>query len=81
MKPFADDSATTAVDGLNFENGRDRIAIYGNLDLTKDKAGLAHARALLALLQAVVKTLEAEGGLPDAVAAPVKPGTVRNPFG
>ncbi len=80
MKPFADDSASTAVGGLTLENGRDRIAIYGNLELTKDKAGLALAKALLAFMQAAVKALEAEGSLPDAVAPPAKPGTVRNPF-
>ena len=80
MKPFADDSAATAVGGLKLENGRDSIAVYGNLDLTRDKAGLAHARTLLAVLDAVVKTLEADGALPDAIPPAAKPGTVQNPF-
>ena len=78
--PFADDSHASAVGGLNLENGQDRIAIYGNLDLTRDKAGLAHARALKAVLDAVVQALEADPHLPDQAAAPAKPGTVRNPF-
>lgn len=59
----------------------DRVALYGTFDLTRDKQGLAHARALKALLDQVVQVLEADKALPDAVPAPAAPGTVDNPFG
>ena len=80
MKPFADDSAATAIGDMRIENGRDRIAMYGSLDVTHDHAGLALARDLRALLDTVIKTLESEPALPAAVPAPKKPGTARNPF-
>ena len=80
MKPFADDSAATEVGGLKLENGRDRIACYGSLDLTRDKAGLTLARRMHAVLATVVQTLEADASLPDAVPPPKKRGSVKNPF-
>src|SRR3954470_8272648 len=39
----------------------DRVALYGSVDLTKDRAGLRRARELRALLEAVVSALEREG--------------------
>ncbi len=80
MKPFADDSAAMEVGDLKLENGRDRIACYGSLDLTRDKAGLALARQLHALMAAVVQALEADTSLPDAIPPPKKRGSVKNPF-
>ena len=80
LKPFADDSAAIEVGDLKLENGRDRIACYGSLDLTRDKAGLALARQLHAVLAAVVQALEADTSLPDATPPPKKQGTVKNPF-
>lgn len=80
MKPFADDSAAMEVGDLKLENGRDRIACYGSLDLTRDKAGLALARQMHALMAAVVQALEADTSLPDAIPPPKKRGSVKNPF-
>lgn len=80
LKPFADDSAAIEVGDLKLENGRDRIACYGSLDLTRDKAGLALARQLQAVLAAVVQALEADAALPDAIPPPKKRGSVKNPF-
>ncbi|MDF2599957.1 MAG: protein of unassigned function [Methylobacterium brachiatum] len=81
FEPFADDAAVRNIGALSFENGTDRIALHGSLDLTKDKAGLAQARLLQATLDAIVKALEA-GDLPEAVAdAPdAAPRSVANPF-
>ena len=81
LRPFADDSASSAVGELTVENGRDRVALYGSLDLTRDRAGLAHARELRALLDAVVQALEGDPALPDRLSPPDAPATVRNPFG
>ena len=46
IKPFANDSDSIGIGGLTVENGTDQIAVYGNLDITRDKAGLAAARKL-----------------------------------
>ena len=81
--PFADDTASTTLCGLTAENGRDRIALYGQGEIGRDKAGLAQAQALLALLGEVVKALSGDPALPQhapaAKAVPTK--AVRNPFG
>lgn len=81
--PFADDTASATIGGLTAENGRDRIALYGQGEITRDQAGLAQARALLALLGDMVKALADDASLPQqappAKARPTK--TVRNPFG
>lgn len=79
--PFADDAAVRTIGALSFENGTDRIALHGTLDLTRDKAGLEQARLLRATLDAIVTALEA-GDLPDRVAeAPeAAPKSVPNPF-
>jgi hypothetical protein len=81
LHPFADDAASTSIGELTVENGRDCVTLYGTLNLTRDQAGLARARALLALAQDAVKALEAAHGLPEALPPPKKPGTVENPFG
>ena len=80
LKPFADDAASTSIGELTVENGTDRIAVYGSLDLTRDKHGLAHARALAALLAQAIQLLEADTSLPEAVPPPAAPRTVKNPF-
>ncbi len=81
LKPYADDSASSTVGQLTVENGRDCVALYGSLDLTRDAAGLARARELHALLDAVVQALEADPALPDRLPPPDKTATVENPFG
>ncbi len=80
LTPFADDSASILIGELTIENGTDRIALYGSLDLTRDKPGLAKARALKALLDEVVRRLEAEKDLPHAVPADLPAKSVANPF-
>ncbi len=80
LTPFADDAASVSIGKLIVENGTDRVALYGTLDLTRDKQGLAHARALKALLDQAVQVLETDKALPDAVPAPAAPTMVANPF-
>jgi len=80
LKPFADDAASISIGELTIENGTDRIALYGSLDLARDKQGLAHARAMAALLDQAIQLLEADKSLPDAVPPPTAAGTVKNPF-
>jgi hypothetical protein len=80
LKPYADDATSLSIDGLTLENGRDRVAVYGNLDLTRDKQGLQHARDLKAVLDEVVRILEADKSLPNQVPPSEKAPQVKNPF-
>lgn len=80
IKPFANDADSLGIGDLTIENGTDQVAIYGSIDLTRDKQGLQHARALKALLDAVVQELEADKKLPDRLAPPDAPKTIKNPF-
>ena len=79
LVPFADNSTSRTIGGMTVENGTDSIAFYGQTDLSRDKAGLERARALLAFLQQVVDTLGAQEDLPDSL-PPRKAAKVPNPF-
>ena len=81
LVPFADDAASVSIAELTIENGAERIALYGSLDITRDKHGLARARALKAVLDQAVQHLEAEKDLPDAAPPPGPVKSVANPFG
>lgn len=80
IKPFADDTAALSIGELKIENGQDRIALYGNLDLTRDKQGLKQARELKAIVDDILRVLEADRSLPDAVGVPATSQHVKNPF-
>lgn len=76
--PYANEADVVQIGNLMLENRLDRITISGDVDLTMDQAGLAHARRLHDIVKAVVERLEA-GTLPEQLPAPdVK--TVDNPF-
>lgn len=77
--PYANEADVVEIGNLMLENRLDRITISGDVDLTMDAPGLAHARRLHEILGAVVARLEAQP-LPDRLPPPeVK--TVENPFG
>ena len=77
--PYANEADVVHVGNLMLENRLDRITISGDVDLTMDAAGLAHARRLHEIITAVLERLEA-APLPDRLPPPdVK--TVANPFG
>lgn len=80
LKPFANESDSVGIADFTVENHTDRVVLYGNIDLTRDKAGLKHARDLRDLLDRVVKALEAEKDLPDSVPPPEPTDSVDNPF-
>ncbi|MBY0556554.1 MAG: hypothetical protein K2P77_05050 [Burkholderiaceae bacterium] len=77
--PYANEAEVLTIGQLTLENRLDRITVYGDLDLTADQQGLAYARQLQQVLNAIVSTLEAQQ-LPLAV-KPVAATTVANPFG
>jgi hypothetical protein len=80
ISPFANESESLGIGDLTIENRTDRISIYGSIDLTRDKAGLEHARMLKAVLDKVVQALVTEKNLPDKIVPPDRPDEVANPF-
>lgn len=82
FKPFADDRSTLAIEAFNAENGLQSIALYGNLDISRDQAGLARARELETLVRGIVETLAAIADLPAKIPEQPQTGgqTVKNPF-
>ena len=79
FKPYANETDVLRIGDLEIENRVDRLPVTGDVVLTKDKAGLALAKELQALIESVVKTLEVEKQLSDVVELkPTK--TVKNPF-
>ena len=76
--PYANEADVAQIGNLMLENRLDRITVSGDVDLTMDKAGLAHARRLHEILAAVVERLEA-GTLPEQLPPPAVQ-TVDNPF-
>ncbi len=81
IKPFADDEAATSIGDLAIENGTSRVAISGSVEITRDQAGLEHARALKQLADDLVAELEA-GHAPRQAAATQTASVdqVANPF-
>jgi len=64
---------------LTIENRLDRVSLYGSLDITRDKEGLANARELMVIFGMVIRKLEGED-LPDQVTVK-QADSVKNPFG
>jgi hypothetical protein len=81
FSPFKNESDAVTLGDLKIENREDHVAIYGSLSLTRDRPGLAAAKALKDLLDRIVKELESEHDLPIKVAAAEPPVIVKNPFG
>ena len=79
IRPFETEAESLQIDELTIENRLDRIAIYGNIEITRDKRGLERARQLQRLLDDTVRALEAED-LPETVQT-IPPDKVPNPFG
>ena len=67
FKPFVNGTESHAIHDLTLENQEDCVSIYGNLQLTKDRAGLQAAKALQAFLNDVVSALENEPNLPEKI--------------
>jgi len=76
--PYANEADVLQVDNLTIENRLDRITISGDVDLTADQQGLAHARRLHEVLSAVVARLEGQA-LPERLPPP-DVQNVANPF-
>ena len=76
--PYKDESESIALGDLTIENRSDRIELYGSLQITRDKAGLAAALELKELIDATVTALRG-ANLPEYIEE--KPAKmVKNPF-
>jgi len=76
--PFANETDSFSIGELTVENRLDRISIYGSIDITRDKEGLAHAETLQTLFNDIISSMK-EGDLPDKIS--IKPAdSVSNPF-
>lgn len=80
FKPFEQGTESSAIEDLTLENQIDYVSLYGNLQITKDQAGLKNARALQDFLNQVVAALEQETNLPEKIQLKVE-GEIENPFG
>jgi hypothetical protein len=78
IKPYANEADSIAIGELTIENREDRLELYGSLQLTRDKEGLALARELKSLVDAALEVLESED-LPDRIEID-PPDEVDNPF-
>ena len=79
FKPYENGTESHAIHDLTVENDLDCVSLSGNLQLTKDQAGLKAAKALQALLNDVVTALENTAELPEAVQRE-QGGEIENPF-
>ncbi len=79
FQPYANETDVIRIDHLDIENRLDRLTLNGDLVLTRDRAGLALALELQAVLAQAIHTLQTDPHLPETVA--IQPArTVRNPF-
>lgn len=79
IHPYQNESEAASIGGLTIENRTTHISLYGDLQLTRDKAGLAEARKLRDLLNDIVHALESDASLPEKIVS-AKTVTVKNPF-
>jgi hypothetical protein len=78
FKPFVNGNESSAIYDLTLENQVDCVSLYGNLQITKDQAGLKAAKALQSFINEVVMVLEAQS-LPEQIER--KPEQeIENPF-
>ncbi len=79
FKPFENGTESHAIHDLTLENQEDCVSVYGNLQITKDQAGLQAAKALQAFINEVVMALESTQNLPEKIERQIE-GEVENPF-
>lgn len=78
FKPF-DEPVSLTFGGLTCESDQDKLVLFGDLEICKDKASLDKARTLLSILSGAVAVLEASD-IPDVVPPPPASIISENPF-
>ena len=79
FKPFENGTESHSIHDLTLENDLDRVSIYGNLQISKDQAGLKAAKALKQYLDAIVENLEKQTDLPEKIETQAV-NEIDNPF-
>jgi hypothetical protein len=81
MKYFENESDVITLQELSIENRLDRVAIFGSLDITRDKQGLELALKLQCIVNGIVDALQqVQNELPEQVPPPAPTEEVDNPF-
>jgi hypothetical protein len=78
FKPFENGDESSAIYDLTLENQVDCVSLYGNLQITKDQAGLKTAKALQSFINDVVAALEKQE-LPEQIERQPEQ-EIENPF-
>ena len=78
IKPFDNESDCLQMGDLTIENRLDRVSLFGSLDITRDREGLALARRLKRVLDLTLRELEG-AELPDRITLEAG-DSVENPF-
>ena len=79
FKAFENGTESHSIHDLTLENQDDCVSIYGNLQITKDQAGLKAAKVLQNYLNDIVAALEKQADLPEQIARQTE-GEIENPF-
>ncbi|MEG0483517.1 MAG: hypothetical protein RR569_10450 [Acinetobacter sp.] len=79
FKPFENGTESHSIHDLTLENQVDCVSIYGNLQITKDQAGLQAALVLQRYLSDIVENLEKQADLPKQITRQIE-GEIENPF-
>jgi hypothetical protein len=78
IRPFKNEKDSLQIGDLTIENRLDRVSIFGSIDITCDKEGLALARELKGILDLTLAELE-KSELPEKITL-TQEETVDNPF-
>ncbi|MBS1035979.1 hypothetical protein [Gluconobacter cerinus] len=78
--PFEEGSARLQIDDLAIENGAECIALYGRLEIRRDRIGLQDIQALKAQIDAIARELEGSAHLPDRARVAREDRVIPNPF-
>ena len=80
ISPFQNESEVITINNsLIIENRLDRIQIYGEIDITKDKKGLENILALLRQVSTIAEYMK-KSDLPDEIRVDNESKEVKNPF-
>lgn len=60
FSPFTNEADVVSLAELTIENRVDRVTLFGSIDFTRDKTGLANALVLKDIMNTIVNALESE---------------------
>lgn len=84
FQPYDNDHQSLQIGQLIFENQTDKVTVYGDIDISKDKQGLSQALKLQKLFNLIVSELQAADSaqqLPETIDVPSKSTEeIDNPF-